>query len=461
MTAALRRLWPHGYFEGRIDEEAARCTRTRRSFAVLRLRVIAGSDSAVEDVLASALRPHDVLATYARGEYEALLSELDPEDASTVTTRLEEQFSLYGLVVRTGLAFFPRDASSASEVLARAHEQVRDTEAAAPIEYRGSATMRSLDALIEQVAPSTLGVLILGETGVGKEVCAERIHRRSPRANGTMLRLHCAALTESLIESELFGHERGAFTGAVGAKPGLIESADGGTVFLDEIGELPMSIQVKLLRVLDDRQTMRVGAIRSRAVDVRFISATNRDLDAEVAAGRFRKDLYYRLAGVTLEIPPLRERVSEIVPLARELAASAAKASGLSRAPELAPTTAEALERYAWPGNVRELRNIIERGVLLSRGDTLLPAHLPLDKMTATLRPAPEAVPAARHSGPSLSLVDDVATLERSRILSALESCGGNQSAAARLLRISRGKLAARLTDYGVIRPRKHGRSVL
>src|SRR5260221_1769012 len=213
--------------------------------------------------------------------------------------------------------------------------------------------------LEQQVAASTLSVLVRGETGVGKELVAERIHMSSPRGGRPLLKLNCAALTESLLESELFGHERGAFTGAVVTKPGLLELADGGTVFLDEVGDLPLTLQAKLLRVLEDRIVMRVGGIKPRTIDVRFISVTNRDLEAEIARGAFREDLYFRLSGATIAVPPLRERLAEIEPLAREFVARASLALG-RHAPPLAPDALAALCVHPWPRNIRELRNLIE-----------------------------------------------------------------------------------------------------
>jgi transcriptional regulator with PAS, ATPase and Fis domain len=219
-------------------------------------------------------------------------------------------------------------------------------------------------------------VLLLGETGVGKEVLAQSIHKLSPRRDAPFLALNCAALTESLLESELFGNERGAFTGAVTARPGLFESAQGGTVFLDELGELPMVIQVKLLRVLEERRVTRVGGRSPISVDVRFIAATNKDLEASIERGTFREDLYYRLAGITLTIPPLRERASEIVPLALRFLRMTAAKMGRSE-PTLSPDARVAMLRYSWPGNVRELRNVIDRALVLAAGDTIELSHMP------------------------------------------------------------------------------------
>ncbi|WP_437677733.1 sigma 54-interacting transcriptional regulator [Sorangium sp. So ce131] len=336
--------------------------------------------------------------------------------------------------------------------------------------------MQRLYALADRVAGAPITVLLLGETGAGKEVLAEHIHRRSPRAQGPFLRLNCAALSESLLESELFGHEKGAFTSAGQAKPGLLETAEKGTVLLDEVGELPPGIQVKLLRVLEDRKVMRVGGLSPRPIDVRFLSATNRDLAAEVKRGAFREDLFFRLNGIALTIPPLRARVSEIAPLARAMADRTASALGRP-APAFAPETLAALEAHRWPGNIRELRNVIERAVVLSGGDTLLPEHLLLDAAAAAALPV-EALPAASPSpveprpselsaeaappagapppaGGAGGLRSELDAIERRRIVDALERCAGNQTQAAALLGMPRRTFVARLNAYGIPRPRK------
>src|SRR5690606_11385745 len=227
--------------------------------------------------------------------------------------------------------------------------------------------------LVAEVAASRASVLILGETGVGKEVLAETVHALSGRT-GPLTRINCAALSESLLESELFGHEKGAFTGAVAPKVGLLEGAEGGTVFLDEVGELPLTIQAKLLRAVERREVLRVGAIRPREIDVRFVAATNRDLPREVDEGRFRRDLYFRLEGVTLVIPPLRERKGMIGRLALDFLREAARHDG--RTPRLSADALAALEAYPWPGNVRELKAVMERALLLARGGDIGVRHL-------------------------------------------------------------------------------------
>ncbi|WP_437480023.1 sigma 54-interacting transcriptional regulator [Sorangium sp. So ce1014] len=228
-----------------------------------------------------------------------------------------------------------------------------------------------------RAARSLISVLILGETGVGKEVLARTLHARSPRASGPYVELNCAALPPSLLESELFGHEKSAFTGATQARPGLLESAHGGTLFLDEIGELPLAFQAKLLRVLEDRKVLRIGGRAPRRIDLRFVAATNRDIEAEIARGAFRQDLYFRLNGISLVVPPLRERVSEIGPLAVRFLEEACRQLEQRSAPRISPEALAVLEAYFWPGNVRELRNVIERAAVLCAGDSVEPVDLP------------------------------------------------------------------------------------
>jgi transcriptional regulator with PAS, ATPase and Fis domain len=315
------------------------------------------------------------------------------------------------------------------------------------------AAMIELYKLIDVVAPSKMSILVLGETGVGKDVYAETIHKRSDRAVGPFLRLNCAAMPENLLEAELFGFERGAFTGAVQAKPGLFESADSGTVFLDEIGEMPLVTQAKLLRVLESGEVMRIGSLKPKRVDVRFVAATNRDLESLSQTGQFRSDLFFRLNGVSVTIPPLRKRREDIVPLAELFLRLATAGRGRS-APMLAPASVEKLVSYRWPGNIRELKNVVERAALLARGGVIEPEHLggtrPVEveyETRSTAIPPPQAP----HVVP---IRDEFAEIERRRILEAMERCGGNQSR-AKMLGIARGTLIKRLEQYGYVRPRK------
>ena len=314
----------------------------------------------------------------------------------------------------------------------------RRDEADASIVAEDPGTLRVLE-LVRRVAASKLTVLLIGETGVGKEVIASAIHRASDRNQGPLLELNCAAIAPSLLESELFGHERGAFTGATDARAGLVESANGGTLFLDEVGELPLDLQPKLLRVLEEREVIRIGGRRAQAVDVRFVAATNRDLAAEASRGTFRRDLYYRLNGITIRIPPLRERPLDILPLARRFAGDKAVSDG----------AASVLLGHDWPGNVRELRNAIDRAILLSGNARELRAeHIMLDATDALPESMWPAVDAPRPS------VGDAGN-ERARIEDALARCGGNQTRAAEMLGISRRTLVNWLEKHGIARPRK------
>ncbi len=302
--------------------------------------------------------------------------------------------------------------------------------------------MKQLYAVIDVVAASPLRILLLGETGAGKEVIARAIHARSQRAAKPFLAINCAALAEGLLESELFGHEKGAFTGAVAAKAGLFEAADGGTLFLDEIGEMSPGTQAKLLRVLESGEVMRLGSVKPKVVDVRVVAATHRDLRARAEAGSFRSDLYYRLDGATLVLPPLRERTADIEPLARRFATEMAAKLGIP-APTIRAEAISALQKHAWPGNVRELRNVIERAVVMRNGAALRAADLDLERQAA-----PAGVPGD-------GLWSNVEHLERQKIVDALAATAGNQSAAARRLGIARMTLIKRIEQFGLARPKK------
>jgi transcriptional regulator with PAS, ATPase and Fis domain len=313
------------------------------------------------------------------------------------------------------------------------------------------AMQRVLD-LADRAAPTNLTVMLLGESGSGKEMLARYVHQRSPRGAKRLVSLNCGALPETLLESELFGHEKGAFTGASAAKPGLFEAADGGTLFLDEVGELSPALQVKLLRVLEDRQVWRIGALEPRHVDVRFVAATNRDLEQQVTAGSFREDLYYRLFGIALHLPALRERKDDIVALAERFLVDLAAPS--TPRPVLTEAARDKLRAYHWPGNVRQLKNVMHRALVLAPGTEIGPDDLDLQE---------------RDSRPSVPQDDEdpeqlrarAEDLERRRVLDALEECAGNQTRAAQVLGITRRALIRRLEKYNLPRPRRESKVTL
>jgi DNA-binding NtrC family response regulator len=314
--------------------------------------------------------------------------------------------------------------------------------------------MRALYEQAARAARAPISVLLLGETGVGKEVLARAIHNHSPRAHGPFMGINCAAFADSLLESDLFGAEKGAFTGAVQARAGLFEAAKGGTVFLDEVGELSLATQAKLLRVLEERVVTRLGSTSPRPIDVRIVSATNRDIETDGSERRFRPDLYFRLAGISLSIPPLRERPQEIDLLVTTFVAAACLQIDRTAPLAVSPAALNRLRAYAWPGNVRELRNVIERAAVLCAGDTILPQHLPPSLLKTPQTPPRFATSAEPEPG-AKDLQQDIKSLERARIAEALDRCGGNQSRAAQLLGISRGTLISRLAEFGLHRPRK------
>ena len=315
-------------------------------------------------------------------------------------------------------------------------------------------TVRDEDALVHRVARSRVSVLITGETGVGKDVLARRLHELSLRAARPFIALNCAALSDGLLESELFGHQRGAFTGADSYKPGLIEAAEGGTFFLDEVAELSLGAQAKLLRVIETRAVHRLGALVPREVDVRFVAATNRAVEEDVAAGRFRADLLFRLDGIRLNLPPLRERPAEILPAAEQFLSELAARDGLA-VPALSDAAQQALRGHPWSGNFRELRNVIERAALLCEGGCIEPRDLMLAARAVTV-----GLPVAAPLGPPPGRTQDGAAL-RERILAALKACAGNQTRAAHMLGVSRRTLSNWLDTHGVPRPRKRVLKVL
>jgi len=329
------------------------------------------------------------------------------------------------LVVRRAL----REAESEARIGLLSEELGRDFP---PLEliFLGAAMAR-LRGPVQEVAPTTASVLLTGASGTGKEVLARVVHAWSPRRDQPFVAVNCAALAESLLESELFGHERGAFTGAVATRKGRFELADGGTIFLDEVGEIAPAVQVKLLRVLQERVVERVGGSRPLPVDVRVVAATNRDLKALVAEGKFRDDLYYRLNVFPLRLPSLAERADAVLPLADFFRARFSSRFG-KRVEGFSAAARESLQAYAWPGNIRELQNVVERAVILARGE--------IDAGQLNLEPAAVRAPGA----------GDLKDAERETIQRVLLAAGGNRRKAAAQLGISLRTLQYRLKEYGL-----------
>jgi len=320
-------------------------------------------------------------------------------------------------------------------------------------------------SLIERVAPSDVTAFIMGETGTGKELVARHLHALSPRKHGPFAAINCGAFSESLVESELFGHEKGSFTGAVSSKQGWFESANGGTLFLDEIGDLPLSTQVKLLRVIQQREIVRVGSRKATPIDVRLVAATNVNLEDAVKAGRFREDLYYRINVVPIQIAPLRNRVGDILPLAEHFL-SIYKNRLHTKQPILAPETIKLLHDYPWPGNIRELENVIHRALLVSDGNELRPRdlNLPAIQLAAGSSSGVAADNALHYASNQACTLDKALneiiqsepehlyeTVNRKLVLSAYTYCRQNQVQTARVLGISRNILRTLLKQFGVI----------
>jgi two-component system response regulator AtoC len=491
-----RRVWAHGYLETRLIEECASAQSRGSQFALVRIHTEGRPPAAlVEGCVGSVLRGGDLLAAYGPGEYQALLLDSGESGARSVAEAIDATLATEGVVARSTVACYPADGTSPQALLSCSSERAyagtglgssngggvtprvatrsilgpgaaaaaaaATAAGAGPdLVVRGTRAMQELHRLAQRAAASDTNVLILGETGAGKEVFAETVHRLSPRAAEPFLPLNCAAFSENLVESELFGFERGAFTGATHAKPGLLEAAAGGTLFLDEIGEMPLSIQAKLLRVIETRQVLRIGSVKPQAINVRFVAATHRDLEEEVAEKRFREDLYFRLNVITLQIPPLRERPDEIEPLALTFLDRLTRRLGRP-APRLSDEALGLLCSYAWPGNIRELRNVIERALVLCAGDVVTTEHLPAEKMRRHPWPLPESRPAALPVTPSPTAPlpppgpgRDFKQVEREAIVDALARCHGNQTRAAELLGMPRRTFCKRVKDYELPRPR-------
>jgi two-component system, NtrC family, response regulator AtoC len=472
---------PESVLDECLQAEVFRAARYVRPLSLLMLRLDGPAEAVDEalDRIASDIRPMDRLASYSEREVAVVLPETGGQGARAIAERvLQQARSTPGITAAAGLASLMEsgrspgalvDAARTALRLARRGDPVGGfavaPRLARPLEpgpgeesgdepyLAGDARSQQTFQLARRVAATPITVLLLGETGAGKEVVAELIHRASPRAARPFVRLDCASLPPTLLESELFGHERGAFTGADRRKVGYFEAAEGGTILLDEIGELPSGLQAKLLTALERRIVCRIGSTEEIPIDVRVIAATNRDLEEEVKQGRFREDLYYRLAVFTIFVPPLRDRPGDVLPLATRFARQFAAELGQS-VPGFTDEARAALESYSWPGNVRELRNAVERAVVLTPD-----GNIGLDALPEPVRaraPRTGAPPAA----PTQIDLDghvpaQLQQIERAAVIAALEACGGNQTQAARRLGMSRRSLIYKMERFGLKSPPK------
>ncbi|MEZ4235776.1 MAG: sigma 54-interacting transcriptional regulator [Myxococcota bacterium] len=479
----------HERFVAFVDGELDRARTFERPLAVVMIRARDPGGPRLGSwvpAVAERLRLVDRAALYGPDCVEVLLPEMDGLQAAAFAQQL-----VTGLVdviaVVVGVATYPEGGSSGAQLTEAARSAVMAATPTSPVEvYADPAqagalpvlegegpvirdpSMLSLYRTVDRVAASAISVLIIGETGTGKELIARAIHERSDRAGGPMRVINCGAIPESLLESVLFGHERGAFTGADQRRVGVFEEADHGTVFLDEVGELSLQAQVALLRVLEARRIQRVGAHQEIAVDVRVVAATHRNLEAMCDDGSFRWDLLYRLNGITLMVPPLRERPSEIRHMTAKFVQESNQTNGRA-VRGIAPDALLFLERYHWPGNVRELRNVVDRAVVIAQGDTITTDDLPrrlvasvdLSRLpTDVTMPTPsgalatrsdlteEAIGAQRRSPGSLDLKERVRAYEIELIRSALADADGNQTQAAELLSMPRRTLVYKMRGY-------------
>jgi len=461
----------HDHFLVELEAELSRARIYRRTVSLLVLRGDSeggGTLSRWFPEVRQQLRQFDRVALYSGDTLEILLPEQSEEAVAELVDRL-----LQGEIpLLCGISHFPRNAASAEELLAVALEVARRTDAAhrvrtaPPIDQAEisliiepdegdtvirSAEMRSVFDTARRLAPSAIPVLITGETGTGKELVARTIAQWGPRKGRPMICVNCAGIPSQLVEATLFGHERGAFTGASQRSKGVFESADGGTVFLDEIGELPPQAQAAMLRVLEDKHFCRVGSTREIEVDVRVIAATNRDLEAMCEAGDFRWDLLYRLNAMTLHVPPLRERVEEIAPLIRRFVQCSAEDNnrpGMT----IDETAVALLERYSWPGNVRELRNAVERAVVITRGNVIGIEDLPQNVRELALSSTQE-LPRETFSDDEAEGYDlrgEVERYEGQLILAALRKARWDREAAAEALNLPLRTLARKMANYGI-----------
>jgi DNA-binding NtrC family response regulator len=469
----------------KLAEELARALQYQRELAIVMIRTADPDPARAMAVVAGAVRVMDAVAPAEDGAFVVMLPELGVDEAIAVAAELRRRLAGIAGGIAIGVAAAPADGIDADTLIGAARDALSGTVSGAIVVAGAVATetigprevvvgdpaMRRLYDLARRLARATLPVLIEGETGVGKEMAAAAIHHASPRRDAPFISVNCAAIPETLAESELFGHARGAFSGAVTARVGQIEAASGGTLFLDEIGELTLPVQAKLLRVLETGELTRVGEVAPRAIDLRVVAATNRDLDTEVEAGRFRRDLMFRLGAARLTLPPLRDRPRDLSLLIRELLARACERVGRRKLP-LSVAATYALFLHDWPGNVRELKNTIDYAVTAAPDDATeleiwhLPAPLAavaraqdadrldqdISAVGLVVPPGDTAAAPAPPSGPRAfrPIADEVRELERARMVEALRATDGVQNRAAELIEMPLRTFATKLKRYAI-----------
>ncbi len=441
-----------------VDDDPLVREALSRSFDTSQYVIATAADGASALTVAAAFNPEVILLDLTLPDAEGLdlispFHELD-ELAGIVVLTATTDIATVVRAMQLGADNFltkPTNTATIHEVLARTLERcrrdrrnrallVRTGKDEGPQLIGSSRAMARVNELIAQVADTDATVLLEGESGTGKGIAADRIHRLSNRTHGPFLDMNCAALSSTLLESELFGYEKGAFTDATTAKAGLLEIASGGTVFLDEIGEMPIEVQSRLLKVLEDRRFRRLGGLRDLSTNVRLVTASNRDLKSMVRDGQFRKDLFYRLNVFAIPIPPLRARSEDILELAHHFLGELNRSMN-TEVSGIDPAAADMLTGYTWPGNARELRNVIERAVILARREQIKALHLPADLRN----------PVRLSSGAELKRL---AAIERDHIILVLEATGGNIRRSAKILDISRTTLYNKIRNFEIVVPK-------
>jgi two-component system response regulator AtoC len=484
VVAAGRHVVDRQALARRLAEELARAQQYQRELAVIVVRTADRDPARMIAAIADAVRVIDTVAPIDDGMIAVVLPELGVDEAITVASELRRRLVEITADVVMGVAAAPIDGIDADTLLAAARGATAGATPGSVVVAGGAVqtvvvggrrfvigdpAMVRLYELATRLARSDLPILIEGETGVGKEMAAAAIHQASPRNAAPFVSVNCAAIPETLAESELFGHARGAFSGALAAKVGQIEAASGGTLFLDEIGELSLAVQAKLLRVVENGELTRVGEVAPRAINLRIVAATNRDLDAEVEAGRFRRDLYFRLGAARLTLPPLRDRPRDLGLLIRDLLEQACDRVGRRRL-GLSVAATYALFLHDWPGNVRELRNTLDYAATAAPDDATEVEiwHLPVT-MAALARaqdadrldqdisavgmvvpPDPDAPAVAPSTGTFRPIADEVRELERARMVEALRATDGVQNRAAELIEMPLRTFATKLKRYAI-----------